>query len=71
MKENKYWVNALPDVLFWGDDKHNMLQYEQRVDKLTPADIQNAAKQMFTGKNSFVSVLYPENYNTEKPRSSN
>ena len=71
IKENKYWADALTDVLFWGTDKNTVLQYDQRVDKLTPADIQQTAKQMFNGKNAFISVLYPENYNNEKPRSSN
>jgi zinc protease len=71
VKENKYWTDALTDVLFWGTDKSSVLQYEQQVDKLTPAAIQDAAKQMFKGNNGFTSVLYPENWKTDKPRSSN
>ncbi|RYZ56139.1 MAG: insulinase family protein [Sphingobacteriales bacterium] len=71
VQENKYWSEALANVLFWGNDKNGVLQYDQRVDKLTPADIQQVAKQMFNGKNEFISVLYPENFKTDKPRSSN
>jgi len=71
IQENKYWTEALADVLFWGNDKANILNYDQRVDRLTPADIQQTAKQMFTGKNEFISVLYPENFKADKPRSSN
>ncbi len=71
VKENKYWTNALAEVLFWGTDKNTVLQYDEQVDKLTPGDIQKAANKMFTGKNGFVSVLYPEDYSTDKPRSSN
>lgn len=71
VKENKYWTEALADVLFWGNDKNSVLRYDALVDSITPADIQQTAKKMFDGKNGFISVLYPENYNAEKPRSSN
>ncbi len=60
MKENKYWRDKLEGVIFWGKDKDRMLQYESYIQKLTPADIQATAKQLFDGKNEFVSVLYPE-----------
>lgn len=60
MKENKYWRDKLEGVIFWGKDKDRMLQYETYIQKLTPADIQATANQLFDGKNEFVSVLYPE-----------
>lgn len=71
VKENKYWTGALSDVLFWGHDKSMVLNYDQEVDKLTPADIQQTAKVLFNGKNEFTSVLYPENYKKDTPRGSN
>ena len=60
LKENKYWADKLESVIFWGRDKDRVLKYEDYIQKLTPADIQAAAKQLFDGKNEFISVLYPE-----------
>ncbi len=60
LKENKYWRDKLEGIIFWGKDKDRVLQYETYIQKLTPADIQATAKQLFDGKNEFVSVLYPE-----------
>ena len=60
LKENKYWADKLQGVLFWGKDKDRVLQYDAYIQKLTPADIQATAKQLFDGKNEFVSVLNPE-----------
>lgn len=62
VKENRYWLGAMSDVLFWKEDKNVVLQYEKLVDALTPADIQKASQQLFTKNNGFVSVLYPEGY---------
>lgn len=60
VKENKYWMGSLESILFWGKDKNTILQYDSRVDKLTPADIQQTAQQLFNGKNQFTAILYPE-----------
>lgn len=60
MKENKFWVKELQDILFEGHSKDRMLHYDKYVNELTPAEIQQTAKVMFDGKNQFVSVLYPE-----------
>jgi zinc protease len=60
VKENKYWTEKLESTLFWGRDKDRVLNYETYIDKLTPADIQKAAKQLFEGTNKFVAVLFPE-----------
>ncbi len=60
VKENKYWAGKLQSSIFWGKDKDRILKYQTYIDKLTPADIQATAKQLFDGKNQFVSVLYPE-----------
>lgn len=70
-KENGFWTEALVDIMFWGEDKNITLQYESMVDKLTTKDIQQVAKQIFNGKNEFMSILYPENFNNQKPRSAN
>jgi len=60
LKENKYWESQLENILFWGKDKDRVLNYDTYIQKLTPADIQATAKQLFDGKNEFISVLYPE-----------
>lgn len=60
VKENKYWASELEMVLFWGRDKDRVLHYESYIDKLTPAEIQQAAQKVFDGKNKFIAVLDPE-----------
>ena len=50
----------MQNVLYWGREKDRVLNYQNYVDKLTPAEIQETAKKLFDGKNQFVSVLYPE-----------
>lgn len=60
IKENKYWLEKMTGSIFWGRDKDRVFNYETYLDKLTPADIQETAKKLFTGNNQFVSILYPE-----------
>lgn len=60
VKENKYWIGKMETVLFWGRDKDRVVNYDNYIQKLTPADVQATAKQLFNGNNQFVSVLYPE-----------
>ena len=60
IKENKFWAEKMTSAIFWGRDKSRTLNYESYLDKLTPADVQAAAKKIFTGNNQFVAILYPE-----------
>ncbi len=60
VKENKYWTGKMQNVIYWGRDKDRVINYQNYVDKLTPAEIQETAKKLFDGKNQFVSILYPE-----------
>jgi zinc protease len=60
VKENRYWSDKMESVLFWGMDRKTVLDYDNWIDKLTPADIQATAKQIFDGKNEFIAILYPE-----------
>lgn len=62
LKENKYWLGAMSDVLFWKDDKSIVFDFEKTIDKLTPADVQKAAQTLFKDNNGFISILYPENF---------
>jgi zinc protease len=60
VKENKYWNSKMQSVLFWGRDKDRALNYQNYVDKLTPADVKETANKLFDNGNQFISVLYPE-----------
>ena len=60
IKENGYWMGKLESVLFWERDKDHVLNYDSYVDKLTPADVQDAAKKIFSGDNKFTAILKPE-----------
>jgi zinc protease len=60
VRENKYWTAKLADIMLYDRSKENVLNYDKWIDRLTPSDVQSAAKMLFDGKNEFVSVLYPE-----------
>jgi zinc protease len=60
VKENKYWNIRMERVLYWGRDKDRVLNYDNYVEKLTPADIQATAKELLSGPNKFVAILNPE-----------
>lgn len=66
MKENNTWLNALLDIKFKGDDPDRFLHAEKYINKLTPKDVQQAAKLILDGKNQFYAIQMPENY-TGKP----
>lgn len=60
VKNNTYWNGKLKGILFDGEDKNHVLNYDKWIDSLTPADIQQTAKIIFDGKNEFIAVLNPE-----------
>ncbi|WP_276133979.1 M16 family metallopeptidase [Polluticoccus soli] len=59
VKENGYWSGRMEDVLFWGNDRDHVFEYDKWIDKLEPSDIKETADKLFGG-NEFISVLYPE-----------
>lgn len=63
VESNSYWTSQLEQALFWGKDKNHILDYDQWIDTVTPADVQQTAKAMFNGKNEFTTILYPESLN--------
>jgi zinc protease len=63
IEKNGYWLAQLKEILYRNMSKENVLQYDAWIHKLTPADIQQTAKQLLNGKNEFTAILYPE---TEK-----
>lgn len=65
-KTNDYWAGKLRDILFWGRDRQHVLQYNAWIEKLKPADVQQAARVLFPGNNEFISVLFPEKKEDKK-----
>jgi zinc protease len=43
-----------------GGDPDRFVNYEKYVEKLTPRDVQQAAKLILAGKNEFIAVQMPE-----------
>jgi zinc protease len=60
LRENGYWLGALQSSLVEGTDPHEILEFEQRVGELTPADVKAAAQRYFDTNNYVQVVLYPE-----------
>jgi zinc protease len=60
IKENGTWVNKILEYKLQGGDPDRFVHYEKYVEKLTPKDIQQAAKLILDGKNEFVAVQMPE-----------
>lgn len=59
-KDNGTWLGQLLDVQIEGTDGDRFLNYEKYVNALTVKDVQEAAKLIFGGKNSFYAILMPE-----------
>ena len=60
LKENRYWLNALFQSYFNEEDPTLIINNDVMADKLTPAIVQNRAKETFGDKNFIRVVLYPE-----------
>jgi len=66
LKENSYWLGALSQLGFNGEDPHGILTRKNLIDNLSPQDIQKAAKQYCAKDNLVEVVLYPEKNNAKK-----
>lgn len=62
IKENGTWLTQLLELKQQGGNPDRFLNYEKYVNALTPKDVQEAAKLILDGKNSFYAVQMPENY---------
>jgi zinc protease len=60
MKENDHWLDALSNAWIEQDDPVWILEYSKKVEALTIADIQDAAKKYLNTQNIIKAVLYPE-----------
>ncbi|OQP60820.1 M16 family metallopeptidase [Niastella populi] len=59
MKENGVWVEKLLQYKLQGGDPDRFVHYEKYVNKLTPLDVQQAAKLVLNG-NEFLAIQMPE-----------
>jgi len=60
MRENNFWLGRIESAALYGGDLHQLLDYEKRLQSLTPADVQAAAKRYFKLDNYVQVVLYPK-----------
>jgi zinc protease len=60
MRENGFWLGQLLSAQLMEIDPAIMLEYEKRVNALTPRDLKEAAKRYFDMKNYVQLVQYPE-----------
>jgi len=60
LRENGYWLGRLQSALIDGTDPAAILTHEQRVEALTPAEVQDAARRYLNTGNYVQVVLYPE-----------
>ncbi|HEX2606314.1 MAG TPA: insulinase family protein, partial [Flavisolibacter sp.] len=61
IQSNDFWLSSLSQAFINQTNPENVLDYEQRVDALTTADIQKAAQKFLKMDNYVKVVLYPEN----------
>lgn len=66
IKDNGAWMNQLLHFKLHGGDPDRFINYEKYVNKLTPKDVQEAAKLILGGNNEFIAVQMPENYTPKK-----
>jgi zinc protease len=59
-KDNGFWVRGLIQSVEYGTDPSRILTYPQRVDALTPKDLQDASVKYFDMKNYVQFILNPE-----------
>jgi zinc protease len=65
LKENSYWLGALSQLNFNGEDPHGILNRKNLIENLNAGDILKAGQQ-YCAKNNLVEVvLYPEKKTTK------
>ena len=61
LTENGFWLDYLNRQYENQEDPAQLLNYTQRLDKLTPASLQKAAREYLSGKNEIRFLLLPDN----------
>ena len=60
LRENGYWMGSLQNAFVNNSDPEEILNFEQRLAAVTPADVAQAAQRYFDLQNYVQVVLYPE-----------
>ncbi len=60
LTDNSFWLGEMEELLYSHKSEQNFINYPAFIDRMTAADIQAAAKQLFDGKNELTGVLMPE-----------
>lgn len=60
LRENSYWLGRLQSATLYGTDPATLLEYDRRVDAITPSEVQQAAQRYLRRDNYVQVVLYPE-----------
>lgn len=60
IKTNRYWLNNLQNARLYGNDPERILTVEQRLNALTPAQLEETARKFFTGQNILKGIWLPE-----------
>jgi len=60
LRENGYWMGSLQNAFVNSTDPEEILNFEQRLAAVTPADVAQAAQRYFDLQNYVQVVLYPE-----------
>jgi zinc protease len=66
LQSNDYWLTDLSNAFINHDNPEDILDYEQKVDAITVADLQKIAQKFLTLNNMVKSVLYPESSNVKE-----
>jgi ABC-type uncharacterized transport system fused permease/ATPase subunit len=59
IKENRFWMRSLINAFINGSDPEEILNYEEKVNAMTPKEIQAIAKK-YVSKDKVVAILMPE-----------
>ncbi len=60
LQNNGYWLSNLSNAFINDDNPENILDYEQKINSITAADLKSAAKKFLTLNNMVKAVMYPE-----------
>ncbi|MGK7395008.1 MAG: M16 family metallopeptidase [Candidatus Cyclobacteriaceae bacterium M3_2C_046] len=62
LQDNRFWLNALENMYYYGFDPRDILDYQEKVADLSARDIQEVANSLIDLDEYILVVLYPENY---------
>ena len=66
-KENSWWLREIERVYTYGDDPKTILDHQTMTDKVSSANVKDAAKKYLNTKSIVIGVLKPENAPASAP----